>query len=173
MRPRFEFACLLASCAVLLGAASAATAARSAPGDGTLAVHAGRGTFFLQPLHGSVIGRLDRGKLTIEDLDVAGTGPIVRGKYSVRLRGTTLVYTGKDIRFRILGGRSAVRVENAVGVELSVVGRGRAMLKGAGFEELGLSDGEYSVNGEPPVPVPEDRTWLTLKAPGKKRPNGP
>ena len=173
MRPRGKLAFLLTFCVTVLGAASVAFAAQTAPGDGTLAVHGGRGTFVLQPLKGSVIGRLDRGKLTIQDVDVAGTGPIVRGKYSVRVRGSTLVYVGRDIRFRILGGRSSVRIDNSVGVELSVVGRGRAMLMGAGFEELGLSDGEYSLNGDPLMPVPEERTWLTLKAPGKKGPQGP
>jgi hypothetical protein len=173
VRPRIKLACLLASGTVLLAAASVATAGRTGPGDGTLAVHGGRGTFVLQPLQGSVIGRLDRGKLTIEDLGVQGTGPIVRGKYSFKVRGTALVYTGTNIRFRILGGRSSVRIDNAVGVELSVVGRGRAMLKGAGFEELGLSDGEYSLNGEALMPVPEERTWLMLKAPSKQPPKRP
>lgn len=173
VRPRIKLACLLASGAVLLGAASVALASGTGPGDGTLAVHGGRGTFVLQPLQGSVIGRLDRGKLTIEAIAIQGSGPIVRGKYSTSVRGTTLVYTGTNIRFRILGGRSNVRVENAVGVELSVVGRGRVMLKGAGFEELGLSDGDYSLNGAALLPVPEDRTWLMLKAPPKQPPKRP
>jgi hypothetical protein len=173
VRPRIKFACLLASGAALLAGASVATAGGTAPGDGTLALHAGRGTFVLQPLRGSVIGRLDRGKLTIEALDIEGTGPIVRGKYSTKVRGTTLVYTGTNIRFRILGGRSAVRIDNAVGVELSVVGRGRVMLRGAGFGELGLSDGEYSLNGEALLPVPAEPTWLILKAPSKQRPKRP
>jgi hypothetical protein len=47
------------------------------------------------------------------------------------------------------------------------------MLKGAGFEELGLSDGEYSLNGEALMPVPEERTWLMLKAPSKQPPKRP
>jgi hypothetical protein len=173
VRTRSKLAFFLAFLVALLAAASAAVAGKTSPGDGTLALHGGRGTFLLQPLTGSVIGRLDRGKLTITDLDFAGSGPIVRGKYTVRVRGTMLVYSGKDIRFRILGGRSTVRIDNAVGVELSVVGRGRAMLKGAGFEELGLSDGEYSLNGDSLMPVPEERTWLNLKAPGKSGPKRP
>jgi hypothetical protein len=168
VRPRIKIASLLVSLVAVLGAATAASAGESGQGDGTLAVRGGRGTFFLQGLQGSVIGRIDRGKVTIEDPDLAGTGPIVRGADWVRLRSsTTVIYGGKGIRFRILGGRSSVRIENSVGVELSVVGRGRVMLKGAGFEEFGLSDGEYSLNGSEFLPVPGERTWLQLKAPGR------
>jgi hypothetical protein len=168
VRPRLIFACLLVSLTVLLGAAAAASAGQNGQGDGTLSVQAGRGTFTLQ-LQGSVIGRVDKGKITIEDPDNTGTGPIVRGADWVRVRSnTTVVYGGKAIRFRILGGRSTVRIENSVGVELSVVGRGKALLKGAGFDELGLSDGEYSLNGAALLPVPEVPTWLAIKAPGRQ-----
>jgi hypothetical protein len=164
---------LLAFLVALPGAVAVASAGAVGPGDGTFALHGGRGTFYLQKLQGSVIGRIDRGKVTIDDLDSVGTGPIVRGKYWVKVRGTSVIYGGTNIRFRILGGRSTVRIENSVGVELSVVGRGRLMLKGAGFEEFGLSDGTYSLNGDVFVPVPEERTWLQLRAPGKPGPNRP
>jgi hypothetical protein len=173
VRSRIKLACLLCSLLALLGAATVASAGVSGPADGTLAVRGGRGTFVLQQIQGSVIGRIDRGKLTIDDLDSVGSGPIVRGKYWVKVRGTTVIYGGKAIRFRILGGRFTVRIENSMGVELSVVGRGRVMLKGAGFEEFGLSDGDYSLNGGEFLPVPVERTWLQLKAPGKSRPTGP
>jgi hypothetical protein len=164
---------LLVFLVALLGAAAVAAAGGMGQGDGTFALHGGRGTFYLQGLQGSVIGRIDRGKVTIDDLDSVGSGPIVRGKYWVKVRGTSVIYGGTNIRFRILGARSTVRIENSGGVELSVVGRGRLMLKGAGFEEFGLSDGTYSLNGDVFVPVPEERTWLQLRAPGKPGPNRP
>jgi hypothetical protein len=44
------------------------------------------------------------------------------------------------------------------------------MLDGAGFDELGLSDGEYSLNGAPYVTVPSIRTWVTVKAPPRVPP---
>ena len=174
MRPRLKLACLLISLAIPLALAAVATAGSRDRANGTLAVRAGNGTFYLEGLQGSVIGSLDRGKVTIEDRDPTGTGPIVRGADWVRVKSnTTVVYGGKGIRFRILGGRSTVRIENSAGVDLSVVGRGRVMLKGGGFEELGLSDGEYSLNGAPFVAVPEVRTWLQLKAPVRQPPKGP
>lgn len=172
VRSRLKFACLLVFLVALLGATAVATAGMP-PGDGTFALHGGRGTFYLQGLQGSVIGRIDRGKVTIDDLGTTGSGPIVRGKYWVKVRGTSVIYGGTAIRFRILGGKSTVRIENSVGVELSVVGRGRVMLKGAGFEEFGLSDGMYSLNGGESSPVPVERTWLQLKAPGRAGPQRP
>jgi hypothetical protein len=44
------------------------------------------------------------------------------------------------------------------------------MLDGAGFGELGLSDGEYSLNGASYVTVPSTRTWVTVKAPPRVPP---
>jgi hypothetical protein len=174
VRPRLKLACLLFSLVALLGVAAAASAGNGDKQNGTLAVRSGRGTFYLENLQGSVIGSLDRGKVTIEDPDTTGSGPIVRGADWVRVKSnTTVTYGGKGIRFRILGGRSTVRIESSVGVELSVVGRGRVMLKGGGFAELGLSNGEYSMNGSPFVAVPDMRTWLQLKAPPRQPPRAP
>ena len=86
----------------------------------------------------------------------------MRGYKSMKIRSATTVQyfsNGKTpIRFRILGGRFDLRIDGATGAELSVVGRGRAMLDGAGFDELGLSDGEYSLNDSPYVTVPSIRT---------------
>ena len=169
MRTRI-YLCLLAV-SVALGAVAAADAGEQAKRDGTLAVRSGRGTVVLLGLQGSVIGRIDRGRVTIEDPDpLSGAGPIVRGWDWIKARGTSVTYGGKDVRFRILGGRFTVRIENAVGVDLSIVGQGRVMLKGAGYEELGLSNGEYSLNDSAFLPVPDYSMWLSLKAPPKQPP---
>ena len=116
-----------------------------------------------------MIGRIDRGRVTLTDPNpLSGSGPIVRGWDWIKARGTSVTYGGKDVRFRFLGGRFTVRIENAVGVDISVVGHGKAMLRGAGYEELGLPNGEYSLNGSAFFPVPDQTTWLQLKAPSKQ-----
>ncbi len=134
-------------------------------------MESGRGSFTLQINRGSVIGRLDRGKLIIEDQSIAGGVPIVRGQqWTKPLSATATSYGGKKpIRFRILGGRFTARIQNATGVAFSAVGRGRAMLKGAGLEEFGLSNGAYSLNGADLVVVPDEALWLQLRAPGPAR----
>ena len=153
---------------VLLGA-GAGSAAPSTDRDGTLTVRDGRGTFLVY-LRGAVIGRLDRGRLTIEDpSELDGTGPVVRGhEWANQLSETKTAYGGTGIRFRILGGRFTVRIQNATGVTLSVVGRGRAQLRGAGFEEFGLPNGLYSLNGEEFLPIPDEPEWVQIRAPAKR-----
>jgi hypothetical protein len=178
VRPRLLIACLLIALASLAVAASVGAGAtplqHSSKADGTLSLRAGRGSFALLAMTGSVLGRIDKGTLTISDPDTGIGDPIVRGYKSMKIRSATTVQyfsNGKTpIRFRILGGRFDLRIDGATGVELSVVGRGRAMVDGAGFDELGLSDGDYSLNDSPYVAVPGTRTWLTVKAPPKNPP---
>ena len=157
----------------MLFAALAASAAAASTGpvgmggqrDGTYSVQDGRGSFQLQNMQGSVLGRVDRGKVTITN-PYSNTGTtIVRGYQTIKIKTpTTTVYCCKNIRFRT-SGKFTVQVDQGVGVQLSVVGRGKAMLLGAGYTELGLSDGTYQLNDSPAVPVPDVRTWVTIKAP--------
>ncbi len=170
MPTRFRLPLLGALLAAVALFASLATAAPQAAGDGTLAVTDGRGRFVLD-LSGSVIGRIDRGKLVIRNpFGARGGGPIVRGHDWVRVRGMTVTYGGKGIRFRILGGRFNARIENAVGVDVSIVGRGRATLHGAGLSEFGLSNGAYSLNGGEPMPVPDERLLIDVRSPVPPKP---
>jgi hypothetical protein len=159
---------LAVAVAVLAGVlAVPALAARSpvAKGDGTLSVQDGRGRFVLT-LTGSVIGRIDRGKLVIQNPFASNAGnPIVRGHERVQVRGTTITYSGRGIRFRILGGRFNARIEDAVGVHLSVLGRGQMAMQGAGLSEFGLSNGLYSMNGGGLMPIPDERVVLPVRAP--------
>jgi hypothetical protein len=153
---------------LLVPAAGARDAQR---GDGTLSIRDGRGSVVVQA-RGAVIGQLSRlergGKLVIEDR-VAGDGsePRVVGADWARERPDgTLVYGGKGIRFRLIGGRFVLRVTNVVGLQLSVVGKGKATLDGAGSLEQGaLYDGVYSLNGEPAQSLPDDATSFSLQAP--------
>ncbi len=156
---------------MLVAALVAASAAASTPlgmrsqRDGTFAVQDGRGSFQLQNVQGGLVGRVDRGKITITS-PYSNTGTtIVRGYQTIKIKTpTATVYCCKNIRFRT-SGKFTVQIDQGVGVELSVVGRGKAMLLGAGYAELGLSDGTYQLNDSPGVPVPDVRTWVTIKAP--------
>ena len=166
--PRHALIAALAVLAAVLAVPSLAATSPRARGDGTLSVENGRGRFVLN-LTGSVIGRIDRGKLTIDNPFASTAGdPIVRGHDWVRVRGTSITYGGKGIRFRILGGRFNARIEDAVGVNLSVVGKGQVVLHGAGLAEFGLSNGEYSVNGGAAMPIPDDRLVVSVRAPTPK-----
>jgi hypothetical protein len=148
---------------LLVPAASGEDAQR---GDGTLSIQNGRGTVVVQA-RGAVIGQLTRfernGSLVIEDpVDGDGSDPKVLGADWVRERADgTPIYGGKGIRFRLIGGRFVLRVTNAVGLQLSVVGKGKATLDGAGS----LSDGFFSLNGEEPQSLPDDATPFVLQPP--------
>ena len=148
---------------LLVPAASGVDAQR---GDGTLSIQNGRGTVVVQA-RGAVIGQLTRfernGSLVIEDpVDGDGSDPKVLGADWVRERADgTPIYGGKGIRFRLIGGRFVLRVTNAVGLQLSVVGKGKATLDGAGS----LSDGVFSLNGEEPQPLPADPTTFPVQPP--------
>lgn len=164
---RRDFVILLAAFFAILAGAAMATASRAAFTDGTLVVRDGTGDFSVR-IRGAVIGRIDRGKVTIEDASGA-TDPIVRGHERRIVRSAFVTtYSGKGVRFRILRGRFSVRIVGATGVSLSAVGHGTAQLKGAGLEELGLSNGMYSLNGGEFLPVPDDGVTLRVRAPVRR-----
>lgn len=157
--------CLLA---LLVPTASAVETQR---GDGTLSIRDGRGSVVVQA-RGAVIGQLTRfernGKLVIEDPDPGdGSDPKVVGADWVRARADgTLIYGGKGIRFRFIGGQFVLRVTNAVGLQLSVVGKGKVRLDGAGSLTTGVVyDGVYSLNGEPAEPLPDDPETFPIRPP--------
>jgi hypothetical protein len=143
-----------------------ALAARGAPTDGSLAVRDGRGKVHLV-VKGSLIGRFANGSLTIEELSGdEGTEPVVRGykRFKWGRNGKTRTYTGKSVRFRLIGGRYRVTF-NGRGLNFSLVGRGRVQLDGAGSVDDGIFyDGFYSLNGGEEESLPDDPTWLTLAA---------
>ena len=144
---------IIITAALLLLLLPAVAAARtSAPGDGTLVVkNANTGLITIQA-RGGVIGRLDQGQLVIrdpnpgDDLDAVVTG--AENTHIVNENVTR--YSGKNIRFRFIGGRFTIRVINATGVDLSAVGQGSVILQGLGT----LDDGTYSFNGDPPRALP-------------------
>jgi hypothetical protein len=154
--------------ALLVPVASAGERQR---GDGTLSIRDGRGTVVVHA-RGAVIGQVARfernGKLMIDDLEEGdGAEPRVMGADWSRLRDDgTPVYGGKAIRFRLIGGRFVLRVTNATGLQLSIVGRGTVTLDGAGSLTSGIGyDGVFSLNGEPAESLPDEPETFPLRPP--------
>jgi hypothetical protein len=142
-----------------LAAPAAAVAVRSLPGDGTLVVDNARGLVTVRA-RGGIIGRFDSGRLVVEDpVEGDGSGPFVYGAERIRELGPhTTLYIGEDVRFRLIGGLYRVTV-NAVGVDVSAVGRGTVLLDGSGFAE---QPGRYMINGGTWQAMPDEATQLTL-----------
>ena len=138
----------------------AALATSNGPGDGALSVKNADGKVVVNG-RGGVIGRLDRGQLTIKDPNPNdGTGPIVNGADSTASVGDhTTRYWGANIRFRIIGGSFTVTV-SGVGVDMSVIGRGLVTLDGATG-----TDGTYTLNDDTAQSFPVFRFTFPLTAP--------
>lgn len=136
---------------------AAAIAAVRGPGDGTLSVRDGRGTFAVTA-RGGVIGSLAHGKVIITDPDPTdGTVKITGQEWHRERSDITDVYGGTDVRFRLIGGSFRIKVIGT-GVNLSVVGKGVASLEGNGTAD----DGSYSVDGGDYVAVPAFLTTFSL-----------
>jgi len=134
------------------------------PTDGTLAVRDGRGKVQMT-VKGSLIGRLANGSITIEELAPDDdTEPVVRGYKTFKWgkSGNVRTYTGKNVRFRLIGGRYRV-VFNGKGLFFSLVGKGRVTLDGNGSVEDGIFyDGFYSLNGGEEQSLPDDPQSFNL-----------
>lgn len=149
---------LLLTVVLLLALPALGGAARRAPGDGSLEVQRGRGVVVVN-LRGIIFGRIDSGRVFVADpIEGDGPGAVVSGYERVRDVGLTMkVYIGDNMRFRMLGGRYRVRLEG-VGMDLSAVGKGFAILNGAGFFDAG----RYSVDDGPFQPMPSTPTRIAL-----------
>ena len=146
----------------LLAVPAAALAFGAAPGDGTLGVSAASGTVSVAA-RGALIGQIDRGKVTIDDPDPRdGRQPVVSGYESRReVTDTKIIYSGTDLRFRIIGGFFRAKV-SGTGMDLSIVGRGSVTIG----PSLGLiTAGTFSLNGAAAQPFPDLLTSLQLAAP--------
>ncbi len=107
---RLKTLLLLATTAVaLLATTAVALGARGPAQDGTLSVRDGRATITLR-MKGGVIGRFARGKLTVTDSLTDGGTVVVRGAdREVSISEKTTVYSGSNIRFRIMDDREVRR----------------------------------------------------------------
>ncbi|MDQ3066248.1 MAG: hypothetical protein M3R12_03710 [Actinomycetota bacterium] len=113
-------------------------------GDGTLSVEDGRGSVSMH-VRGGVIGRLDRGSVTIYDLTPADAyeQKVYGDDHPVRFVGETgIKYSGSGIRFRLVGGQFRIVVSGS-GIDLSAVGKGSGFIQGG----LGEDTGVYSLDG--------------------------
>jgi hypothetical protein len=131
--------------------------------DGTLSVKDGKGMVQLSA-RGSLIGRFERGKVTVTDANPYDSRrPVVLGaEQTVYRSAKTIVYSGKDIRIRIGGGLTHVRIEGR-GIYLSAVGRGTGLVKGSGSVQNGVFyDGVWSLNDEDYSSLPDELTRFQL-----------
>jgi hypothetical protein len=133
---------LLLVCLLALPAAASAALMRGT-GDGTLSVEDGQGRIVID-VRGGVIGRFDRGYVTILDRTPEDA-------FEARVWGATREieigldrerYFGPGVRFRLIGGAFRI-VINGAGIDLSAVGTGIVSLEGNG-----RFPGVYSLDGE-------------------------
>ena len=146
---------VLASAALALP--GLAWAASSAADDGTLAVKNGDGVVFVAA-RGTIIGACDKCKVSIVDPSPDdGAPPVVSGYEGHKdLSDTHDLYSGTDIRFRIVGGIFRIKVAG-YGIDLGVVAKGWGRI-----QAYDSNTGTYSVNGAPRRPLPDEREVFTL-----------
>ena len=139
--------CLSLLCGLL--AVPAAVAATRMTGDGVFELKDAAGTVMLTGTRGTVWGQMDSGRLIVTD-PLAGDGAVfVSGAEVVKTIGDTITsYSGKDIRFRVTGGkykllfRGTVWGMPATGIDLTAVGVGTAQLTGDAF----VNSGNYALD---------------------------
>ena len=168
MRKTFLLLALLALSLPVAGLASQST------GEGTLSVEDGRGKVTIQA-RGGIIGRLDRGTVTIYDLTPTDAyAPVVFGDdQPVVLVGETgFKYTGSAMRFRFIGGRYRIVIQGR-GIDLSVVGKGFGSIKGdpgqLGVYSLDGADCRKDRAACDLLPEVEKRFLLEAAAPSPER----
>jgi hypothetical protein len=133
---------LLLACLLALPAMASAALMRST-GDGTLSVEDGQGRIVIDA-RGGVIGRFDRGSVTILDRtpDDAFEAKVWGATREVELGLDRERYFGPGVRFRLIGGSFRIVIHGA-GIDLSAVGTGFVTLEGSG-----RFPGVYSLDGE-------------------------
>ena len=153
---------------LLLVLPATAWAMRGAAGDGTLVVDNGRGQVTVRA-RGGIIGRFDSGRLVVDEVSPGGNAPVVYGAERIRDLGLhRTLYVGEDVRFRMIGGVYRVTIQ-AVGMDVSAVGRGGVVLDASGFTDL---PGRFSINGGSFQPLPGRPTNYQLGQPPPPGPNG-
>jgi hypothetical protein len=144
---------------VMTGTAAART---SGANDGALSVKNADGRVIIKG-RGVVIGRFDKGQVTITDPSSSDGRPIVTGADSTQSLGEkTTRYSGPNIRFRIIGGTFSINVFGS-DIDLSAVGKGMVTLNGSIAK--GANDATYAVNGDTPQPFPPFSLTFPLAAP--------
>jgi hypothetical protein len=157
--------------AASLVAPAAALAAHRDPSDGTLVVRnaSGDSKTLQSPvvglaLNGAVVGRFDRGRLTVFPTDdqvavvvTDDNGDPVEPT-AIRESGAE-VYSGLDLRFKAVGGFYRLGLSGS-GIDLNAVGHGTVVLDGS--SEDPKADGWYSLNGADKKSLPAERTGFQI-----------
>jgi hypothetical protein len=150
-----SFLVVLASAALALP--GLAWAASHATDDGTLSVRNGDGVVFVAA-RGTIIGACDKCRVSIIDPSPDdGAPPVVNGaEEHTDLSDTHDLYSGNNIRFRIVGGFFKLKVAGS-GIDLGVVAKGWGRIQASDS-----NTGTFSVNGAPRRPLPDQREVFTL-----------
>ena len=151
--------CIILLCGLI--AIPAAMAATRAAGDGVLEVFHGYGVVTLSGTRGTAWGQIANGQLIVTDY-VAGDGSIlVSGADDVnQISANVTVYRGKDMRFRVTGGRYKLRF-NGDDINLSAVGVGSARLAG---DPTADDPGDYALDNGKRVAMPLNPRTVTFGA---------
>jgi len=149
---------VFASAALAVQALAWATS--RAADDGTLSVRNADGVIFVVA-RGTIIGACDRCKVSIVDPSPDdGAPPVVDGAETHKdLSDTHDLYSGSDVRFRLVGGLFKIKV-SGYGVDLGVVAKGWGRI-----QAYDSNTGTFSVNGAPRRLLPADREVFTLLSP--------
>jgi hypothetical protein len=149
--------------------APAALAAGRAVGDGVLELRAVYGTVQIgsvqTPARGALWGQMDKGTLSVID-PIVGDGAVfvsgyeTKNRYDLPSGYTKWVYGGKNLHFRVTGGKYKLTFAGS-GIDVTAVGIGIAYLNG---DEDALDAGDYAVDGGKWLPVP-----VTFAAPQQAR----
>ena len=126
-------------------------------GRGSLEIVDGRGVVHVKG-RGVMLGRLDRGQLTIADLSPNDQwSPRVNGVP----RGRLVSLRGRDIRFYVPAGRYRIVVRGE-GINISARGVGAAVLDGEADPTGAM--GSFQVGDDLPQALPDDPTQVPFGA---------
>jgi hypothetical protein len=143
---------------LLLALAGTASSSDKRPTPGLLTVTSARGKVVLQG-QGPLVGQLDAGQLEIRDLTPTDRfSPLVLGVP----RGRIVALRGKDVGFRVPGGRYRIVVRGE-GISLSARGTGVVQLDGEP-DTVGET-GTFAVDDVAAAPVPDEPTRVTFGSP--------
>jgi hypothetical protein len=148
---------LVLSASAALAVPALAWSASRAADDGTLSVRNGDGVVFVVA-RGTLIGTCDQCRVSIVDPSPDdGAPPLVTGyEDHDDVSETHDLWSGKDLRFRLVGGQFKIRIAGD-GIDLGVVAKGWGRIRG-----YVSNTGTYSVNGGPRRQLPDQRDVFTL-----------
>ena len=168
---------LVVLCSLLvLALPLAAGASTRAIGDGTLSVNdlaevrPGIAVSVRVMQQAGLIGRCDQCSFRLDDIrpnDLTLAAPLVTGAETVKDidgDGEEEFFSGRDIRWKIVGGGYALKIRQGRDIDLSVVGKARVRIRGV--------NGTYSVNdgAEKVVPLDAAVFWLGTPPPSPSTP---